>query len=63
MAKNGSKQVFDDTYLRNLLFYTQVYSMGQQMVFNYPMVSPKVPTTLMTPNSFPKYILNIFWPL
>jgi hypothetical protein len=28
MAKNGSKQVFDDTYLHNLLFYTQVYSMG-----------------------------------
>jgi hypothetical protein len=53
MAKNGWKQVFDDSYLHNLLFYTQVYSMGQQMVFNYSMVSFKVSTTLMTPNSCP----------
>ena len=30
MAKNGWKQVFDDTYLHNLLFYTQVCSKGQQ---------------------------------
>jgi hypothetical protein len=27
--------------------------MGQQVVFNCPMVLPKVPTTLLTPNSFP----------
>jgi hypothetical protein len=27
--------------------------MGQQVVFNYPKVSPKVPTTLVTPNSYP----------
>jgi hypothetical protein len=27
--------------------------MGQQVVFNYPMVSPKVPTTLMTLCSYP----------
>jgi hypothetical protein len=47
------KQVFDDTYFRNLLFYTQICSMGQQVVFNYPTVSPKVPTTLRTPYSYP----------
>jgi hypothetical protein len=54
MAENGSKQVYDDTYLYNLLSYTQICSMGQQMVFNYPMVSPKVPTTLITLYSYPK---------
>jgi hypothetical protein len=53
MAENGWKQVFDDTYLHNLLFYTQKCSMGQQVVFNYPMVSPKVLTTLMAPNIYP----------
>ena len=52
MAENGSKQVYDDTYLHNLLFYTQICSMGQQVVFNYPMVSPKVSTTLMTLYSY-----------
>ena len=53
MTKSCWKQVFDDTYLRNLLFYTQVCSMGQQRVFNYHMVSPKVSTTLVTPYSYP----------
>ena len=53
MAKDGSKQVFDDTYLHTLLFYTQVCSMGLKMVFNYHMVSPKVSTTLMIPYSYP----------
>jgi hypothetical protein len=53
MVENGSKQVYDDTYLHNLLFYTQICSMGQQVVFNYPMVSPKVSTTLMTLYSYP----------
>jgi hypothetical protein len=53
MAENGWKQVFDDTYLHNLLFHTQIYFIGQQVVFSYPMVSPKVPTTLVTPNSYP----------
>ena len=53
MAKNGWKQVLDDTYLHNLLFYTQVWSMGQQRVFNYPMVSLKVSTTLLAPYSYP----------
>jgi hypothetical protein len=53
IAKNGWKQVFDDTYLLNLLFHIQVCSMGQQVVFNYSMVSPKVPTALVTPNSYP----------
>jgi hypothetical protein len=53
MAKNGSKQVYDDIYLHNLLFYTQICSIGQQVVFNYPMVSPKMPTTLMTLYSYP----------
>jgi hypothetical protein len=53
VSKDGSKQVFDDTYLHNLLFYTQVCSMGQIRVFNYHMVSPKVSTTLVTPYSYP----------
>jgi hypothetical protein len=52
MAEYGRKQVFDDTYLHNLLFHTQICSKGQRVVFNYPMVSPKVPTTLMTPHSY-----------
>jgi hypothetical protein len=52
MAENGWKQVFDDTYLHNILFYTQVCYMGQQVVFNYPMLSPKVPPTLVIPNSY-----------
>jgi hypothetical protein len=38
MAKNGWKQVFDNTYLHNLLFYTQICSMGQQVVFSYPIL-------------------------
>jgi hypothetical protein len=53
MAKNGWKQVLDKTYLHNLLFHIQICSMGQQVVFNYPMVSPKVPVTLMTPYKYP----------
>jgi hypothetical protein len=53
MAENGWKLVFDNTYFQNLLFYTQICSMGQQVVFNYPMVSPKVPITLTTPYNYP----------
>ena len=53
MVKNASKQVFDDTYPNNVSSHTQICSMGQQVVFNYPMVSPKVPTTLMTLYSYP----------
>jgi hypothetical protein len=34
MAENGWKQVFDHTYFQNLLFYTQICSMGQQVVLN-----------------------------
>ena len=49
MAENGWKPFFDDTYLHNLLFHTQICSEGQPVVFNYPMVSPKVATILMTP--------------
>jgi hypothetical protein len=30
-----------------------IHSMNPQEVFSYPMVSPKVPTTLMTLNSYP----------
>ena len=52
MAENGRKQVFDNTYLHNLLFHTQICSMGKWVLFNYPMVSPKVPTTLLTPYSY-----------
>ena len=53
MAENGSKQVFDDSYLHNFIFYTQICFIGQKVVFNYLMVSPKVPTTLMTPYDYP----------
>jgi hypothetical protein len=52
MAENGWKQVFN-TYLQNLFSYTLNYSMGQQMVVNYSMVSPKVPTMFMTPYDYP----------
>ena len=55
VSKNGRKRLktgFDDIYLCNLLFYKQVCSMGQHVVFNYSMLSPKVPTTLVTPNSY-----------
>jgi hypothetical protein len=48
MAKNGWKQVFDDIYRHSLLFYRQIYFIGRRVVFNYPMVSPKVPTKLLT---------------
>jgi hypothetical protein len=47
--QNSSKQVFDDIYLYGFLLYTQVCSIGQQVVLNYPMVSPEVPSTLKTP--------------
>jgi hypothetical protein len=52
MAENDKKHVFD-TYLRNLLFYTLICSVGQRVVLNYPMVSPKVHTTFMTPPDYP----------
>ena len=54
MAENGWKTCFGDVYLHNLLFYTHIWFKGQQVVFNYPMVTYKVPTTLMTPYSYPK---------
>jgi hypothetical protein len=61
MAENGWKQVFDNTYLHNFLFYSQACSMGQQVVFNYPMVSPKENTLLMVPYSFPSsHYSNLF---
>jgi hypothetical protein len=53
MAQNSWKEVFVDTYPDNLFFHTQICSLGQQVVFNYPIVSPKVPTTLVIPNSYP----------
>jgi hypothetical protein len=53
LAKNGWKQVIDDTYFHNLLFYTQICLMGQLVVFSYPVVSLKVPTTLVTLNYYP----------
>jgi hypothetical protein len=40
-------------YFQNLLFYTSICSIGQQVVFSYPMVSPNMPTTLTTPYSYP----------
>jgi hypothetical protein len=53
MAEIGWKQVFDDTYLHNLLFHTQICSKGPNVVFNYPMLSPNVPTMLLTPYGYP----------
>jgi hypothetical protein len=47
LSKMVEKHVFDDVYLYNLLFYTQIYYVGQWAVLNDPMVSPKGPTTLM----------------
>jgi hypothetical protein len=44
---------FYDNYLHNLLFHTQICYKGHGVVFNYPMVSPKVPTALTTPYSYP----------
>jgi len=49
----AEKHVFDDASLYKLLFHSQICSTGQLMVFSYPMVSPKVLTTLMTPYSYP----------
>jgi hypothetical protein len=48
LAENGWKEVLDDSYLQNLLFYTQICFMGQGVVFNYRMVSPKVAAILVT---------------
>jgi hypothetical protein len=55
IAKNSWKHVFvfGVTYLHNLFFYTQVCTMGQHVLFSYPMISPKVPTILMTLYSYP----------
>ena len=58
MTKNGWKKVFDDTYLHNLLYHTQISSKGQQVVLDYPMVSPRVPTILMTPHLWIKMAQN-----
>ena len=52
MAENGLNQVFDDTYLHNFLFHTQICSKGQPVVFDNLMVSPRVPTTLMNLYSY-----------
>jgi hypothetical protein len=51
--KTVEKHVFYNVYLCKLLFYSQIWSMVQWVVFSYPMVSPKVLTTLMTPYSYP----------
>jgi hypothetical protein len=53
IAENGWKQVFDDIHFRNHLFCTQICSLSQWVVFNYPLVSPKVLTTLRTLHSYP----------
>jgi hypothetical protein len=50
MAGNGWKQVFDVTYLHNLVFYTQVCFMGLQVMFKYPMLLAKVSITRVTKN-------------
>jgi hypothetical protein len=42
ISRKQLKTGYDDTYLHNLLFYTQISFMGQLVVFNYPFVSPKV---------------------
>ena len=53
MVEYGWKMCFDDANLYNLLFYSQTCFKGQWWVFRYPMVSLKVPTTLMTPYKYP----------
>jgi hypothetical protein len=56
VSKNGRKRwktVFWGNSYHNLLFCTQICSMGQWVVFIYPMILPKVPTTLVTPYSYP----------
>jgi hypothetical protein len=56
VSKNGQKglkQAYYDIHLHNLLFQTQICSRGQLVVLNYCSVSPKVPTTLVTPYSYP----------
>ena len=52
MAEKSWKQVFVDTYLHNLFFHTQICWLGQQVVFKCPILSPKVPITLMTQNEY-----------
>jgi hypothetical protein len=52
MVENGWKHVFN-TCPQNLFSHTLICFMGQQMAVNYPMVSPKVPTTFMTPYDYP----------
>jgi hypothetical protein len=58
MADNGWKQFFDENSYPHLLFYTQICSLGQWVVFNCPMLLPKVPTTLLTPYSYPSHSLS-----
>ena len=53
MAENGLKQVLDDAHFRNPLFYAQICFLGQQVVFNYPIVLLNVPTMLRTPYNYP----------
>ena len=56
LSQNGRKRLKTSLcwYLpSNPLFHTQICFEGQQVVFNYPMVSPRVPTTLMTLYSYP----------
>jgi hypothetical protein len=50
--KDSRKLFFDNSYLRNLLYYRKISSMGQHVVFNHPRVSFKVPITPMAPYSY-----------
>jgi hypothetical protein len=62
VRKNGRKPLKTGFwwYLDNS-YSTHNYYMGQRVVFNYLRVSPKVPTTLMTPYSYPRvYHSNSF---
>jgi ATP-dependent helicase/DNAse subunit B len=46
------KHLSDYAHLHKLLLYTQICSMDQSVVFSYPIISPRVPTTLMNLYSY-----------
>jgi hypothetical protein len=47
------KMCFVDANHHNPIFYTQICSMGQWVVFNHPKVSPKLSTTIVTLYIYP----------
>jgi hypothetical protein len=54
VTKNGRKRLKNMFLMfTSITFYPQICFKGQWVVFNCPMVSYKVPTTLMTPYIYP----------